>query len=202
MTSDLPHMESTATTDSATEQISRPIVDRASGALIKADVNLLAVALSSGTLEEASEIINDVFKVTGIDLLDHKLAEILTDNNIVDKLQSYETTMRAHLTEIMKKSYQQRAFNDQRSVTRVRYNKFRMWYGGSITCFACGYMLYITVMDISYADTVLGFLMGTLVGTVVTFYFGSSAKQGDLSENEVVRERYNYSASPKKEDIR
>lgn len=202
MTSDSSNMGPTETVDSVTGKISRPLADRASGALVKADVNLLAVALSSGTLSEASEIINDVFKVTGIDLLDPKLAEILTDKDVVDKLQSYETTMRAHLTEIMERSYQLRAFNDQRSVTRVRYNKFRMWYGGSITCFACGYMLYITIMDISYADTVLGFLMGTLVGTVVTFYFGSSAKQGDLSENEVVRERYNHSTSPKKEDIR
>lgn len=189
-----------ASTETNTIRLTKPLVDRISGALTKADVNLLATALTSATLDEAMCIVEDVSHVTGVDLLDPRLIDILTDTVIVDKLQAYETTTRLHLTDIMRRTYQQGAVNDQRSVTRVRYNKFRMWYGGSITCFACVYMTYITIVDIGYADTVLGFLMGTLVGTVVTFYFGSSAKQGDLSENEVVRERYSSTTGSKKDN--
>lgn len=180
---------------------SQSVVDRISGALIRADINLLALALSAARLEDALSLIEDVKVATDINLYDPHLTAVLEDKSVVDALQAFETTTRKRLTEIVQEHHRKQAVNDQKSVLRVRYNKFRMWYGASITIFACGYMLYITIRDLSYADTVLGFLMGTLVGTVVTFYFGSSAKQGDLAENEVIRERYNHTSMPiKKED--
>lgn len=176
--------------------ITQSLVDHISGALIRADVNLLALALSSARIDDAKALIADVKTITAIDLTVPTLCESLEKEEVVDTLQAYETTARSRLITLIQQRYGEQAVNDQKSVLRVRYNKFRMLYGASITAFACAYMLYITTRDLSYADTVLGFLMGTLVGTVVTFYFGSSAKQGDLAENEVVKERYNYTTSP------
>lgn len=169
---------------------SHSAIERVAGTLIKSDINLLALALSAAHREDAIDIINDVKMATGIDLLDRKLTTVLEDSQAVDALQNYETMVRSHLTELLQKYHEEIAAREQKAVLRVRYSKFRMWYGASITTFACAYMLYITFRDLSYADTVLGFLMGTLVGTVVTFYFGSSAKLSDLSENEVASDKH------------
>lgn len=183
------------------DDLDRTILERISGTLYKSDVSLLAVALSMISIPNAIAIINDAWQSTEIDLTDPKLADFLSSHpEAVDHLQSYESTIRTHLLSLIRKVHQERAVNDQSSVVRVRYNKFRMWYGGGITTFACAYMLFITYQNLSYADTVLGFLMGTMVSTIVSFYFGSSAKQGDLAENDVFREKYNHTSTPSSTD--
>ena len=53
--------------------------------------------------------------------------------------------------------------------------------------FAVGYIILITVADIPeknvrFVDTILGFLLGTVVATVLNFFFGSSQSSKDKTK--------------------
>jgi uncharacterized membrane protein YgaE (UPF0421/DUF939 family) len=58
--------------------------------------------------------------------------------------------------------------------------------------FAMGYVIAITLTDIPeknirFADTILGFLLGTIVSTIMGYFFGSSqsSKDKDLIINSI-----------------
>lgn len=148
--------------------------------LLNNDVGLLSLALSSAPIEHAKAIINDIREVTFIDLTDIHIRAGISHGQI-DVLQKYETNHRSYLVNLIRKSLYEEAINNQKTNTKVRYSGFRMWFAVGISVFTGAYIFFITYKNIDFANTVLGFLMGTLVGTVVNFYFGASAKQSDLA---------------------
>lgn len=57
--------------------------------------------------------------------------------------------------------------------------RFMLWFGASIVLVAFIYIFCITFIPVpaanaKFVDIILGFLIGTMFGTVINFYFGSS----------------------------
>lgn len=57
--------------------------------------------------------------------------------------------------------------------------RFVYYFAAGWSLFAAGYLLAITFLDVPensvrFADTALGFILGTLIATIVNFFFGSS----------------------------
>ena len=55
---------------------------------------------------------------------------------------------------------------------------------------AASYIFSITFLDIpeknvQHANTITGFLLGTVIGTIITYYLGSS--QGSADKNELIK---------------
>ena len=67
--------------------------------------------------------------------------------------------------------------------------RFIYYYASFITLATIAYIYFITFYEIPkdnvrFADTVLGFLLGTLLATIINFFFGSSS--GSDKKNEVI----------------
>lgn len=70
--------------------------------------------------------------------------------------------------------------NNTRSILAYAYSFFAMYY-----------ILYVTTHEIHpnairIVDTIVGFLLGTIISTVVNFYYGSS--QGSADKNELIKD--------------
>jgi hypothetical protein len=68
--------------------------------------------------------------------------------------------------------------------------RFVMYFAVGWSIFAAGYLVGITFFpipdtNIRFADTIVGFLLGTLISTIMNFFFGSS--RGSQMKDEVVK---------------
>lgn len=67
--------------------------------------------------------------------------------------------------------------------------RFIYYYAGIWTTFAFGYIIGVTFLKlppdgVRYADTILGFLLGTGMGAILQFFYGSS--QGSKTKDETL----------------
>jgi hypothetical protein len=74
--------------------------------------------------------------------------------------------------------------NKDQKKSQYNTNMFMNLFAILSALFVFGYITAITFMSIPkenqrYADTILGFLAGTLLSTIVNFYFGSSKSSKD-----------------------
>lgn len=65
---------------------------------------------------------------------------------------------------------------------------FRAWLAGAWTVYAMVYILLITYIpippdSIRFADTILGFLLGTIVATIINYFLGSSHDKDKKNEH-------------------
>ncbi|WJN61346.1 hypothetical protein [Pseudomonas sp. SO81] len=66
--------------------------------------------------------------------------------------------------------------------------RFVYYFAAAWSLFAMGYLLLITLYAIPesaqrYADTTLGFLLGTIIATIVAYFFGSSRASAGKDQN-------------------
>lgn len=57
--------------------------------------------------------------------------------------------------------------------------RFVYWFAAAWSLFAMAYLTFITFVDFPlsnqrFADTILGFLLGTIIATIIVYFFGSS----------------------------
>lgn len=71
-----------------------------------------------------------------------------------------------------------------------RFSKrFVYYFAGAWSLFAMAYVAAITFLGVSqesvrFADTVLGFVLGTLIASIVQFFFGSSRRDHDRDQQD------------------
>ena len=71
---------------------------------------------------------------------------------------------------------------DEETLPEIKkeHDKFNHWFAIVITMITLTYMFAITFFNIPeanqrYADTILGFLLGTTLAQIISFFYGSSA---------------------------
>lgn len=129
--------------------------------------------------------------VTGIDL---ESKELTTEDK--QKIMDSQIEIMKIDFEKMKLEYQNT--NDARDMQKVAlqqddiFSKRFVYYLATFWSFvAVGYIFLITFLtipeaNVRFADTTLGFLLGTIVATIINYFFGSSKSSSD--KNQLLKE--------------
>ena len=144
------------------------------------DVNLFALALRAMTENEANDIIESAIRETQIDIKASEIWSSLTPAQI-DELQKFETNHRTYLLSIIEKKYE----NDTMLLKKVNQqdkdSSFRRKLAVGMLIYSCVFLCMIVWIPIPesqnrYVDYILGFLTGTVVTTVINYFYGNSSK--------------------------
>lgn len=131
--------------------------------------------------EVAGKVMDAAQVITGARSSDDILATIQSDGQAAQQLRekvmeiAEAEAKRDHEDRINAREMQQAALGqDDRFSKRFIYYFATAW-----SLFAMSYLLLITLVDIPadnqrFADTILGFLLGTIIAGIVQFFFGSS----------------------------
>lgn len=142
--------------------------------------------------EVAGKVMDAAQVITGARSSDDILATIQSDGQAAQQLRekvmeiAEAEAKRDHEDRINARAMQQAALGqDDRFSKRFIYYFATAW-----SLFAMSYLLLITLVDIPadnqrFADTILGFLLGTIIATIVSYFFGSSrsshGKDGNIT---------------------
>jgi len=163
------------------------------GLLANAGVDLVSKFVDSGK-DKAIQVIKDK---TGIDLTTKKK---LSQQDVV-KLKEFQQANRDFLIKQIELANEDRA--NARKMQEVALNQdswlaknFIYMFASVWSVFAMIYLAMITFYTIPttsqrFADTILGFLLGTIVSAIIQFFFGSSlgSKSKDNILNTKVEEK-------------
>lgn len=142
-----------------------------------------------------SQVIDIAQSVTGTNNPDKALAAIQADPN---QLLDFEKALSKQEHELEKLAYQDRADARAMQVAALqsgdRFSKrFVYYFAIAWSLFAFAYLALITFADIPtanirFADTVLGFLLGTVLAGMFGFFYGSSAGNERRSEQQDIQQ--------------
>lgn len=154
--------------------------------LVSLDLDLLSIAISHSTPVDAQRLINDIVQSTQIDLRDPRITSVMTPEHI-SKLKTFEYNHRTQLLAMIQESFSKQALQSNRISSSSKASVFRRILASALIGVSLLYVCAITWIpiptdNIRFADTILGFLLGTVISTVVNFYFGSSVRQSDLAK--------------------
>ena len=136
-------------------------------------------------------VVKGIEKLTGVDLS----KEDLTNEDKQKIMDSQIEIMKIDF-EKLKLEYQNT--NDARDMQKVAlqqddtFSKRYVYYLATFWSFvAVGYIFLITFLtipeaNVRFADTTLGFLLGTIVATIINYFFGSSKSSSD--KNQLLKE--------------
>ncbi len=156
----------------------KPDINIESDVLAMNDINLLALAFTWATPEETAILLNYIKQATNLDLTDPVVIHNLDDAQ-VDKLQKFETSHKSFLLAIIFRQHDAELQEQDKVVFKRRSLGFIRIFGSILIFFALIYIAAITWIpipadNVRFADTCLGFLLGTVVSTIINFFFGSS----------------------------
>jgi hypothetical protein len=156
------------------------------GMLASAGMDLISKFIDTGK-DKAVEVIKDK---TGIDLSTKK--ELNPDD--IKKLKEFQENNRDFLLKQIELANEDRA--DARAMQKVALNQ-GSWFAKNFiylfaivwSVFAMLYISFITFYTIPqasqrFADTILGFLLGTIVSAIIQFFYGSS--MGSKNKDEIL----------------
>jgi hypothetical protein len=147
---------------------------------------LLATLASNGL-----GLVADAVTKKGQQYVEEKLGIDLTQKPTTEALAQWQEAARAHEKELISMVFEDRANARAMQVAALsqgdNFSKRFVYYFATFWSISSAlYIAFITFGEIPeanvrFADTILGFLLGTIVATIVQFFFGSSdgSKQKD-----------------------
>jgi hypothetical protein len=140
---------------------------------------LLATLASNGL-----GLVADAVTKKGTQFVEDKLGIDLTQEPTPETLQNWKIAAQTHERELIAMAYGDVANARNMQVEALRQDdvfakRFIYLFATFWSIFASGYIAFITFGTIPadnqrFADTILGFLLGTVVATILQFFFGSS----------------------------
>lgn len=140
--------------------------------------------------EVAGKVMDAAQAVTGARSADDILATLQADHLASDALRSQLVDLaeaeaqRDHEDRSNARAMQVAALSQEDTFSK----RFVYYFAAAWSLFAMGYLLLITLYAIPesaqrYADTTLGFLLGTIIATIVAYFFGSSRASAGKDQN-------------------
>lgn len=129
-------------------------------------------------------MVADAVTKKGKEFVEEKLGIELTPDPSPEALQNWKIAVQQHEKELLQMAYGDTANARNMQVEALRQDdlfskRFIYYFAIFWSLFAAGYIGFITFGTIPadnqrFADTILGFLLGTVVATILQFFFGSS----------------------------
>ena len=171
------------------------------GMLAEKGLSLLSDTASSVTDKGVDKLKNFVKEKTGVNITDHKQVQNLTPEQI-ERLKRLELSEKKFFEEIKFKHYQadlqdRQDARDMQKEALKQSDKFskRFVYIFALiwSLFVMVYLFGVTFTNIPQSnqrivDTILGFSLGTIIATIIQFFYGSSHKNNDNFENKKNKE--------------
>jgi hypothetical protein len=140
---------------------------------------LLATLASNGL-----GMVADAVTKKGKEFVEEKLGIDLTQDPTPETVANWKLAAQQHEKELLQMAYGDTANARNMQVEALRQDdlfakRFIYVFATFWSIFAAGYIGFITFGTIPednqrFADTILGFLLGTVVATILQFFFGSS----------------------------
>lgn len=140
---------------------------------------LLATLASNGL-----GLLSDAITKKGTQFVEEKLGIDLSQEATPEAIAAWKTAVMENETEVLRMAYGDIANARNMQVEALRQEdlfskRFIYIFATFWSIFAAGYIGFITFGHIPednqrFADTILGFLLGTVVATILQFFFGSS----------------------------
>jgi hypothetical protein len=140
---------------------------------------LLATLASNGL-----GMVADAVTKKGKEFVEEKLGIDLTQDPSPETIANWKVAAQQHERELLQMAYGDTANARNMQVEALRQDdvfakRFIYVFATFWSIFAAGYIGFITFGTIPednqrFADTILGFLLGTVVATILQFFFGSS----------------------------
>lgn len=161
-------------------KLNSELIDTIIDGLYTKDVNLFALALRAMTDDEAIDIIESAKRETQIDIKSSEIWSSLTPSQI-DELQKFETNHRTYLLSIIEKKYEKDSMLLKKVNEQDKDSSFRRKLAVGMLIYSCVFLCMIVWVPIPepqnrYVDYILGFLTGTVVTTVINYFYGTSSK--------------------------
>jgi len=129
----------------------------------------------------ASKVVDVAKSVAGVDSPEKAIERLRLDS---ESRRKFEIAILGHDQELRRIAHQDRDSARELQSDAIKYGdwlskNFLYLYSFAITAFVLGYIVAISFFPVPedskrWVDTVLGFLLGTLLSSVVTFFYGSS----------------------------
>lgn len=140
---------------------------------------LLATLASNGL-----GLLGDAITKKGTQFVEEKLGIDLSQEATPETVSNWKIAVQQHEKELLQMAYGDTANARNMQVEALRQDdlfskRFIYYFAIFWSIFAAGYIGFITFGTIPpdnqrFADTILGFLLGTVVATILQFFFGSS----------------------------
>jgi len=146
-------------------------------------------------------IVADAVTKKGKEFVEEKLGIELTPDPTPEAIENWKNAAREHERELLQMVLGDRANARAMQVAALEQSdlfskRFVYYFAIFWSVFAAAYIATITFGHIPqdnqrFADTILGFLLGTVVATILQFFFGSSmgSKEKDTALESAVKER-------------
>ena len=129
-------------------------------------------------------MVADAVTKKGKEFVEEKLGIELTPDPSPEAIENWKRAAQEHERELLAMAYGDTANARQMQVAALQQDdlfskRFIYIFATFWSIFAAGYIAFITFGTIPednqrFADTILGFLLGTVVATILQFFFGSS----------------------------
>lgn len=134
-------------------------------------------------------IVNIAKDVTGLNSVDDAVGAILGNN---EKILAFQEKVREHEITLLRMANEDIANARTMQITALQQDdvfskRFIYYFATAWSLFAMTYIPCITFLNvpeesIRFADTILGFLLGTVIASILTFFFGSSHGSKDKTD--------------------